>query len=104
MPQGFEKWGKIAGSAAAQILDCYPILRKLPAVINPQYRHARKLYQEERKLYTNHWIAVKERILNGTSLVGDLVHEPSEDPVLTRPPFQAVFQCRRLTEPAERKL
>ncbi|OAL34493.1 hypothetical protein AYO20_06336 [Fonsecaea nubica] len=66
--RGFEKWGKIAASASAQIMDCFPILRKLPSPVNPEYRSARKLYEDERKLYTSHWMDVKDRILRGTSL------------------------------------
>lgn len=69
-PKGFEKWTAIVGSASAQILDVYPILRKLPEFLRPNYRYAKKLHEKELELYRGHWVEAKQRVLEGTSMVG----------------------------------
>lgn len=64
--QGFEAWGEVVGNASAQLLDLYPILRKLPKMIAPGVRHAEELYKKERELYVGHWMDTKNRIEKGT--------------------------------------
>ncbi|OCL10731.1 cytochrome P450 [Glonium stellatum] len=38
--EGFEKWGQIVGSASAQLLDLYPLLRYLPKFLARNYQYA----------------------------------------------------------------
>ncbi|KIX97064.1 uncharacterized protein Z520_07178 [Fonsecaea multimorphosa CBS 102226] len=64
--QGFKKWTMLVGSASAQLLDLYPLLRRLPRFLAPNYEYARKLHEKEKELYRSHWLAAKERALTGT--------------------------------------
>ncbi|ETN44005.1 uncharacterized protein HMPREF1541_10870 [Cyphellophora europaea CBS 101466] len=64
--QGFEHWGEVAGSAAAQILDLFPALQRLPSYLVPNYRHAQRLHKKEKQLYMGHWLKAKTGIRNGT--------------------------------------
>ena len=68
--QGFEKWAEVTGSAAAQVLDLFPILQKLPKALVPNYRYAEALHKEEKKLYVGHWLNAKKAIKDGTGKVG----------------------------------
>ncbi|KAK4934772.1 hypothetical protein LTR10_024049 [Elasticomyces elasticus] len=63
---GFEKWAEVTGSAAAQVLDLFPILQKLPKFLVPNYRYAEALHKEEKKLYVGHWLNAKKAIKDGT--------------------------------------
>ncbi|KIV84705.1 hypothetical protein PV11_00473 [Exophiala sideris] len=63
---GFEKWAEVTGSAAAQVLDLFPILQKLPKFMVPNYRYAEALHKEEKKLYVGHWLNAKKAIKDGT--------------------------------------
>jgi len=65
----FEKWGKLSGSSSAQLADLYPIMQKLPEIIAPNVRYARKLHEVERKLYVGHWLRSKKALDDGTGLV-----------------------------------
>ncbi|OQV08527.1 hypothetical protein CLAIMM_12785 [Cladophialophora immunda] len=64
--QGFRKWTMLVSSASAQLLDLYPLLRKLPRFLAPNYEYAVKLHAREKELYRSHWLAAKERALTGT--------------------------------------
>ncbi|KAL4906002.1 hypothetical protein BDW74DRAFT_15372 [Aspergillus multicolor] len=63
----FESWGEVVGNASAQILDLFPVLRKLPKFLLPSYRYAQELHRVERKLYTDLWMDAKQEILAGTA-------------------------------------
>ena len=67
--QGFEHWAELAGSAAAQILDLFPILQRLPGVLLPNYRYAHRLHKKEKDLYLGHWLKAKAGIKDGTTKV-----------------------------------
>lgn len=68
-PKCFEKWGEVAGSSSAQLVDLYPVLQKLPEFIAPNVKYARELYKVERKLYVGHWLRSKKALDAGTGLV-----------------------------------
>lgn len=67
--QCFEKWGELSGSSSAQLADLYPVLQKLPAIIAPNVKYAKKLHEVEKKLYVGHWMRAKNALDNGTGLV-----------------------------------
>ncbi|KEZ39155.1 hypothetical protein SAPIO_CDS10562 [Scedosporium apiospermum] len=83
----FEKWGKLSGSSSAQLADLYPIMQKLPEIIAPNVRYARKLHEVERKLYVGHWLRSKKALDDGTGLPcfcndiyeGQTIHGFSDD-------------------------
>ncbi|OAG44327.1 hypothetical protein AYO21_01323 [Fonsecaea monophora] len=64
----FERWGELAGSASAQIVDLFPILQKLPKALAPNVRYAEKLHKIEKDLYLGHWMRAKRGLENGTGL------------------------------------
>ncbi|KNG46886.1 cytochrome p450 [Stemphylium lycopersici] len=64
---GFEKFCEVAGSQVAALLDVFPILRSLPDWILPIKRHAKRLHDEESKLYIGHWSDFKKASENGTA-------------------------------------
>ena len=57
----------MAGSQVAALLDVFPILRSLPDWILPIKRHAKRLHDEESKLYIGHWSDFKKASENGTA-------------------------------------
>ncbi|EXJ63653.1 uncharacterized protein A1O5_11414 [Cladophialophora psammophila CBS 110553] len=64
---GFKKWTRVVSSASAQLLDLYPLLRRLPKFLAPNYEYARELHKKEKELYRSHWLAAKERIIKNTA-------------------------------------
>ncbi|KAH6695143.1 cytochrome P450 [Plectosphaerella plurivora] len=66
--ESFEKWGELSGSSSAQIADLFPILQKLPALMTPNVRYAKKLFEVERKNYVRHWMKSKEALDSGKGL------------------------------------
>ncbi|KAH7131541.1 cytochrome P450 [Dactylonectria estremocensis] len=66
--ESFEKWGQLAGSASAQLLDLYPIMQKFPELIAPNVRYAKRLHQIEKKNYLYHWMKAKKALDTGTGL------------------------------------
>lgn len=62
----------IASSAAAALLDVYPILRYLPESFFPTMKHARSQAKTEKDLYVGGWLKVKEQIREGTAKVRTL--------------------------------
>lgn len=67
--QGFEHWAEVAGSAAAQLLDLFPALQRLPRILVPNYRYAHKLHNKEKELYMGHWLKAKAGIRDGSVMV-----------------------------------
>jgi hypothetical protein len=67
--QCFEKWGALAAGASSQLSDLYPILRRLPPFLRPNYRYAQGLHKTEMKLYLGHWMETKKGLKNGTGKV-----------------------------------
>lgn len=67
--QNFEGWGKLVGGSSAQLLDLYPLLRKLPPWLVPGYSEAKRLSAAEGKLYLANWSASKSKIQDGTAHV-----------------------------------
>lgn len=55
-----------ASNTAAVLFDIFPILRRLPHVLQPQAQEARALHEKEEKLYGGHWFAAKEKIKKRT--------------------------------------
>lgn len=51
----------------AQLLDIFPILQRLPDILVPLKREAKRLHASEIKLYRHHWDAVKGATLDGTA-------------------------------------
>lgn len=64
--QNFERWGKLVGAASGQLLDVFPLLRKVPPSVLPAYREAYRLAADEADLYTKNWATAKSRILSKT--------------------------------------
>ncbi|KAF2827188.1 cytochrome P450 [Ophiobolus disseminans] len=62
----FEKWGELAAGPSSQLLDIYPVLRRLPPFLRPNYRYAQGLHKTEMELYLGHWMATKRGLENGT--------------------------------------
>lgn len=67
--QGFEKWGELAGSSSAQLVDLYPILQKLPDFVAPNVSYAKKLFAVERKNYVGYWMKSKQALDSGKGMV-----------------------------------
>ncbi|KAJ5631511.1 cytochrome P450 oxidoreductase [Penicillium longicatenatum] len=66
--EGFEKWGELAGSSSAQLVDLYPFLQKLPDFLAPNVNYAKGLFTVERKSYVGHWMKSKQALDSGKSL------------------------------------
>ncbi|KAJ5659297.1 cytochrome P450 oxidoreductase [Penicillium longicatenatum] len=66
--EGFEKWGELAGSSSAQLVDLYPFLQKLPDFLAPNVNYAKGLFTAERKSYVGHWMKSKQALDSGKSL------------------------------------
>lgn len=49
------------------MLDYFPLLQKLPDVVNPMAKHAKALHKDELKLYRSYITKVRERINKGIS-------------------------------------
>ncbi|KAF2640636.1 cytochrome P450 [Massarina eburnea CBS 473.64] len=63
---GFQRFGEIFFTVAAQMMDCYPIFRSFPEVLMPIKRTAREHHEIERELYCGHWLTAKEKLQAGT--------------------------------------
>lgn len=87
--QGFEAWAEVVASGTSQILDLYPIFRKLPDFLAPNYRHAQQLHREEKNLYTGHWLDTKKRIEKNNCHVS--CFPPSELGISPTEPLQPCF-------------
>ncbi|TVY34892.1 Cytochrome P450 monooxygenase [Lachnellula occidentalis] len=64
--ENFEEWGTLVSAGSAQLLDLYPMLRKLPAFLTPAYKDALKLGEKELDLYMLNWMGTKNSIKDGT--------------------------------------
>ncbi|OAL53492.1 cytochrome P450 [Pyrenochaeta sp. DS3sAY3a] len=64
--ENFERWGKLVGAASGQLLDVFPLLRKVPPPLLPAYRAAYQLAADEADLYMRNWTTAKSKILSGT--------------------------------------
>jgi len=64
---GFNEFAVINQTGTAALIDFFPPLRWLPNFILPTQARARKLHEEEKKLYVGHWLNAKESIKNGTA-------------------------------------
>jgi hypothetical protein len=67
--QSFERWGKLAGSASAQLVDLFPILQLIPRALSPPVRTAQKLHEKEKDLYVRLWMRAKRGLESGTGHV-----------------------------------
>jgi cytochrome P450 len=65
---GFEHWAEVAGNAASQLLDLFPVLQRLPDFLVPNHRYAKRLHKKEKDLYVGHWLKAKAGIQNGTTM------------------------------------
>ena len=70
--QSFERWGKLAGSAAAQLTDLFPMMQSLPRLVAPGVREAEGLHEKEKDLYVRLWMRAKRGLEDGTGHVGRL--------------------------------
>ncbi|KAI8939893.1 hypothetical protein NX059_003622 [Plenodomus lindquistii] len=64
--ESFDHWGELASGASAQLLDLFPVLRRLPPFIRPNYRYAQNLHKIEMDLYLGHWMDTKKALKSGT--------------------------------------
>lgn len=55
-----------AQGTSAALLDLFPVLRKLPEILLPVKRRAKKLHEAEEILYGGHWSRAKSKIEQGT--------------------------------------
>jgi len=65
--EGFEKFSLATQRNSSALLDAYPILQKLPTFLVPMISYAKRLHEDEIKLYLKHYVQVKEAIKNGTA-------------------------------------
>lgn len=78
--EGFEQFCQFALAPAAQIVDFYPFLRKLPL---PMFAKAKKMHVAEKKLYVGHYEDVRARLANGTAkpcFTSDMIAMQAENP------------------------
>ncbi|GIZ40708.1 hypothetical protein CKM354_000403600 [Cercospora kikuchii] len=61
----FERWGKLAGSASAQLADLFPIIQSLPRAISPNIGYAEMLHKKEKDLYVRLWLRAKNALESG---------------------------------------
>lgn len=64
-----QEFSNIASSAAAALLDVYPVFRYLPEFLFPTMKHARAQARREKALFLGGWLRVKEEIREGTAKV-----------------------------------
>ena len=65
--EGFEKFAIAVQSHSSQLLDAFPVLQYLPTFLVPMRQYAKDLHEDEKTLYMNHYLRVKEGIRNGTA-------------------------------------
>ena len=65
--EGFEKFAVAVQSHSSQLLDAFPVLQYLPTFFVPMRKYAQDLHKDEKALYMNHYLRVKEGIRNGTA-------------------------------------
>ncbi|PPJ56275.1 hypothetical protein CBER1_00735 [Cercospora berteroae] len=61
----FERWGKLAGSASAQLADLFPIIQSLPRALSPNIGYAEMLHKKEKDLYVRLWMRAKNALESG---------------------------------------
>ncbi|KAI1487972.1 cytochrome P450 [Biscogniauxia mediterranea] len=64
---GFEKFGEVAVSTTASLVDLFPILRQLPDALLPSRRYVKELHRKESKLYVGHYLDTKKKLREGTA-------------------------------------
>lgn len=67
--QSFERWGKLAGSASAQLADLFPIIQSLPRALSPNIGYAEMLHKKEKDLYVRLWMRAKNALESGKGTV-----------------------------------
>ncbi|KAF2653084.1 cytochrome P450 [Lophiostoma macrostomum CBS 122681] len=65
---GFADFSECIMSPAARLIDMYSFVKYLPEFLVPVKRKARKLHEEEMRLFKGHWLVAKEKALNGTAI------------------------------------
>ena len=60
--QSFGKWGELAGSASAQLVDLFPVFRKLPRWLAPNVKYSERLHEIEKRLYVDLWMQSKKAL------------------------------------------
>ncbi|TPX18509.1 uncharacterized protein E0L32_011622 [Thyridium curvatum] len=65
--EGFEKFSLLTSTTTAQLVDLFPLLKKLPDALLPLRKYAKKLHEREKELYVGHWMNVKKAIKNGSA-------------------------------------
>lgn len=64
--EGFADFADLNQTGTAALIDFFPWLRRLPEVMLPVQRKAKKLHKAEKALYLSHWLKAKEDVLKGT--------------------------------------
>jgi hypothetical protein len=68
--KGFEEFCTVSVAPVANLLDVFPILRRLPDSVFPLRKYAKQLNKTEQEFYMGLYLEVKEKVLTGTSKVG----------------------------------
>ncbi|KAL0264606.1 hypothetical protein SLS55_000556 [Diplodia seriata] len=63
----FGEFVTLAQTAGAALPDFYPLLRKLPTILQPRIQQARRLHVAEKELYLGNWLAAKRAVAAGTA-------------------------------------
>ncbi|KAK0622035.1 cytochrome P450 [Bombardia bombarda] len=63
----FESFSEMMGSKASNLLNVYPILRKLPDIFLPMRKFGKELHERERRLFMGHYQDTRARLKDGTS-------------------------------------
>lgn len=71
--QGFEKYSEASNTGMGNLIDLFPVMKKLPDFLVPYRAYAKQLHVKEKELYMGHWMNVKEAIKAGTAKVCVLV-------------------------------
>ncbi|KAI0113811.1 cytochrome P450 family protein [Hypoxylon sp. NC0597] len=64
----FAEYCDLAVSISARLMDCYPILRKIPKRLWPVCRQAIDLERRSMAIFLERWLEGKEKVGNGTAI------------------------------------
>ncbi|KAK4149476.1 O-methylsterigmatocystin oxidoreductase [Chaetomidium leptoderma] len=65
--ESVEKWSAVTGAGAAALLDVFPILQSLPALIRPLYYYALSLRDSTLDFSVGLWKDAKRQLMEGTA-------------------------------------
>ncbi|KAI0116554.1 cytochrome P450 [Nemania sp. FL0031] len=80
--QSFDRFSEVSFSLTATLLDMFPVLRRLPDFLVPAKRRARAFHQIEHRTFLDLYLAMKEKVLQGTApscFARALVQEQEEE-------------------------